>query len=230
MGFVSLLLLLHPLTLSRLGRNRTSTSCDTMGICRRMLNFCLDCPLFLYYLTGIFNIMICTFDIPSCLKLSKVIALPKKPNPDSPNDLRPVSIQPAICKLFEKCIAPQLTNYFECNQLLSNNQFGFRRSHSTSHEIIAITDFLYNEIDSGKICILVAIDLRKAFDKVDLSVLIHKLTWYGVDTRLIKSLLSDRSQYVSLKCGCTDIVSTTKKSSWCSSRKLHFLSSFLCSY
>jgi hypothetical protein len=148
-------------------KNRTSTSYDTMGICRRMLNFCLDCPLFLHYLTDLFNVMIFTFDIPACLKLSRVIAIPKKPNPDSPNDLRPVSIQPALCKLFEKCIVPQITNHFEHHNLLSKNQFGL---HSTAHAVVALTDFLYNEIDAGKICILVAIDLRKAFDKVDRNV------------------------------------------------------------
>jgi hypothetical protein len=77
--------------------------------------------------------------------------------------------------------------------------------------MIAITDYMYQEIDKGKVCLVVTIDLRKAFDKVDRTVLLHKLSWYGIDTKLIESLLKDRSQYVSLKCGCDVNCSSTKE-------------------
>jgi retron-type reverse transcriptase len=74
-----------------------------------------------------------------------------------------------------------------------------------------MVDFMFPEIDKGKVCIMVTIDLRKAFDKVDRTVLIHKLSWYGIDYRLIESLLKDRSQYVSLRFGCDEKISTTKE-------------------
>jgi retron-type reverse transcriptase len=145
------------------------------------------------------------------MKLSKIIPLPKKSNPTSPNDLRPIAIQPVLCKLLEKCLIPQLSSYLETNQLITPHQFGFRKYHSTSHAIIAITDYMYQEIDKGKVCLVVTIDLRKAFDKVDRAVLLHKLTWYGIDTKLIESLLKGRSQYVSLQCGCDVNSSSTWK-------------------
>jgi hypothetical protein len=40
---------------------------------------------------------------------------------------------------------------------------------------------------------------------------LHKLTWYGIDTKLIESLLIGRSQYVSLQCGCDVNCSSTKE-------------------
>jgi hypothetical protein len=61
------------------------------------------------------------------------------------------------------------------------------------------------------VLIVVTLDLRKVFDKVDRNVLIHKLKWYGIQSGLIASLLSERSQFVSLKCECECVNSSIKQ-------------------
>jgi hypothetical protein len=91
------------------------------------------------------------------------------------------------------------------------NQFGFRKAHPTSYARIAMIDFMFKEIDKAKVCLIVTIDLRKALDKVDRTVLIHKLSWYGINCRLIESLLKDRSQYVSMRSGCDEKISPTEE-------------------
>jgi hypothetical protein len=154
--------------------------------------------------------MISAERIPPALKISRIVPIPKIPNPTSPNDLRPIAIQPVLSKLLERCLRPSLTNYLEDHRLISKYQFGLRKGNSTYHAIIAITDFLYENIDIGHVCIIVTLDLRKPFDKVDKRDLIHKLKRYGIDSGLIDSLLSERSQFVSLKCECGTDNSSTK--------------------
>jgi len=46
--------------------------------------------------------------------------------------------------------------------------------------------------------IVVALDIAKAFDKVNRNILIQKLKWYGISSEIIDSFLSNRSQFVSL--------------------------------
>ena len=49
---------------------------------------------------------------------------------------------------------------------------------------------------NGKICILVTLDLRKAFDVVNKDVLLHKLQWFNIDPEWFSSYLRNRHQYV----------------------------------
>jgi retron-type reverse transcriptase len=176
-----------------------------------MINMCFDSHVFIHYLLSLYNSIISSHHIPKTLKRSRIVPIPKKPNPSTPNDMRPIAIQPVLTKLFEKCLMPSLNAYLEDNNLISKHQFGFRKKHSTSHAIIAITDFMYASLAKGNVCIVVTLDLRKAFHKVDRKVLVHKLQWYGIDSRLIDSLLKDRSQFVSLKCEGECKVSETKE-------------------
>ena len=81
-----------------------------------------------------------------------------------------------------------------------NKQFGFRKRHSTTHAIIALTEKVSMALDTGKTVGGVFIDLKKAFDCVSHDILLNKLYAYGIRDNLMqcfKSYLSARSQYVS---------------------------------
>ena len=47
------------------------------------------------------------------------------------NNYRPISLLPTISKVFERVIYSQLYTYFSENNLLSEQQYGFRAQHST---------------------------------------------------------------------------------------------------
>jgi hypothetical protein len=59
--------------------------------------------------------------------------------------------------------------------LIYNDQFGFRSA------MIALTEFVYKEINTNKMCILVALDLFHAFDVIVREFLLKKLVWYRID-------------------------------------------------
>lgn len=158
-------------------------------------------------LTNLFNLG--SNQLPASLKQSKVVPIPKIKYVTSPNDLRPISIQPIFSKLFSKCLFNQLYVYLESNSMLSQYQFGFRKMHSTTHALIALTDFAYDALDNNLICLIVSLDIRKAYDMACKEVLRHKLRWYGVDSDLIDSLLTERSQYVCISCKESTNISKT---------------------
>ena len=70
---------------------------------------------------------------------------------------------------------------------------------STSMAIMELVENITNAMDNGKFTIGVFIDLKKAFDTVDHSILVTKLDHYGirgVAKKWLYSYLENRKQYV----------------------------------
>ena len=67
-------------------------------------------------LTCIFNKIIRSFIYPDCLKISKIVPIPKVANASETNDFRPVSLLPIIDKIFEKVIHEKLFSYLDGNK------------------------------------------------------------------------------------------------------------------
>ena len=74
--------------------------------------------------TGIFS---------DAFKLSKVIPLFKKGDSSLLVNYRPISLLPTISKVFERVIHDQMYEYFNQFNLLSEQQYGFRKK--TLHRI-----------------------------------------------------------------------------------------------
>ena len=96
-------------------------------------------------------------------------------------------------------MASYVIDFFENINMLYKYQFGFRKKHSTSHAIITLAERVSKALDTGKYVVGVFIDLKKAFDTVDHSILLNKLYLYGIRGNIynwFKSYLTNRSQYV----------------------------------
>ena len=93
----------------------------------------------------------------------------------------------------------RLLEFLNRGQILSDNQYGFRKKHSTSYALTKLFDKLSCAIDNREIAVGVFIDLSKAFDTVDHEILLEKLEHYGirgVAHNWFRSYLSNRQQYV----------------------------------
>ena len=83
-------------------------------------------------------------------------------------------------------------------QLSRMQQFGFRPGHSTELTDLRLVDHLTNEMDNFNIPINIYIDFSKVFDSLTQSILLNKLSHYGISgcfNELLCSYLSDRSQF-----------------------------------
>ena len=100
---------------------------------------------------------------------------------------------------FYKLMHVRLYSFLEWNNILYENQFGFRKQNPTVHALIQITEKISEIIENGKYGCGIFIDLRKAFDTVNHEILLKKLEHYGIRGTSLKwfqSYLSGRKQYV----------------------------------
>ena len=119
----------------------------------------------------------------------------KKKDRNNVENYRPVSILPNFSKIYERCLYDQMYKYF--NHILSKWQCGFRKSFSTQHCLLVMTEKWRKCLDKGSISGAILTDLSKAFDCILHDLLIAKLAAYGFDyqsLRIIESFLSNRHQ------------------------------------
>ena len=65
------------------------------------------------------------------IKIDKVIPIFKSGEKEDLNNYRPISVLPTIARIFERLLYNQLHKFFIENQLLGDQQHGFRSLHST---------------------------------------------------------------------------------------------------
>ena len=143
--------------------------------------------------------MITTGIFPDSFKKSKIIPLFKKGEPSLLVNYRPISLLPTISKIFERIIHNQMYDYFNDNNLLAEQQYGFRKLHSTEFAAVKLADYISKQMESGKIPCSLYIDLSKAFDTLCYDILLHKLRYYGffgTELKLLRCYLRNREQYV----------------------------------
>ena len=79
-----------------------------------------------------------------------------------------------MSKLFEKVGNEQFYAYLHLNKLFYRSQYGFRPDHSTELAVLELTDRALIKIDEKQLPIAIYMDLSKAFDTFDHTILIKK--------------------------------------------------------
>ena len=176
-------------------RNKSSKGVDGISsILLKQLKTELCKPI-----THLINCSIVTGLFPNKLKTARVIPIYKKNAKNILDNYRPISILPAISKVFEKIIHKQVNEHFVTQNLFYTGQYGFRAGHSTELASMELIDRIAYSMDKGETPINVFMDLSKAFDTIDHKTLIYKLKYYGFKDKslsLLNSYLSDREQYI----------------------------------
>ena len=150
-------------------------------------------------LSHVFNLCFKTGRFPSCFKSARIISLYKGGDPKNPTNYRPISILSTFGKLLEKCLYNRIVSFLMKSKFFSPMQFGFRKSHSTEHAIMAMTQFVHDALDKGDIPATIFIDIKKVFDTISHKILHTKLDNCGIRgpvNDLVMSYLKNRNQYV----------------------------------
>ena len=136
---------------------------------------------------------------PDFLKTARITPVFKTGDPTQFGNYRPISVLSVISKIFERVIQARLSGFLVKQGLIFEGQYGFRRGHSTSMAITDLVERIHTAWQNGLHSIGIFIDLRKAFDTVDHSILIAKLENFGIRgtvLQLFKSYLENRKQFV----------------------------------
>ena len=78
-------------------------------------------------LLHIFNLILNKSIYPSNMKKSVIIPIHKNNNKNNIENYRPISIIPQFSKIIEKIIKKRIDNFIEKNNIISANQYGFKK-------------------------------------------------------------------------------------------------------
>lgn len=154
-------------------------------------------PVLTPIITYICNLAITTGTFPNALKKAIVHPIHKSGDRANVCNYRPISVLSALSKILEKIINRSLVGFLETNKIISENQFGFRRSRSTEDAIGSLVKHAVKEIDEMQKCVGIFLDLSKAFDTVSVPLLLNKLETVGIRGNVLNILadyLTNRTQ------------------------------------
>ena len=112
----------------------------------------------------------------------------QKNDKQSVKNYRPVSLLPICSKVFERIIYNTMFTKFIENNLISENQVGFKPGDSCVNQLLAITHEIFSSFDDNYEVRGVFPDISKAFDKVWHEGIIHKLKRNEISGNLLSHL------------------------------------------
>ena len=132
--------------------------------------------------------------MPYALKVAVLKPLLKKQDADFEQlqNFRPISNLTFVSKLIEKAVALQLNDHILRHHLDETFQSAYKAFHSTETALVRVHNDILTAIDNNNTVILLLLDLSAAFDTVDHSILLSRLSLWdqGNSTRLAKILFN----------------------------------------
>ena len=178
---------------------KKATGHDDLSV--KLLKLVINVPTVLNSLVHIMNMSLNEGLYPTDWKTARIQPIPKSGEKQCVQNYRPIAILPVISKIIEKAVTSSFLKYLIQHNILSPNQFGFRPNHSCEIALLCMVDEWSKQVDNGNLNGVAFIDLRRAFDTVDHSILLDKLKMYGCSHHSIKwfaSYLRNRKQFVSI--------------------------------
>ena len=117
---------------------------------------------------------------PELMKNALIVPLYKAKSRELVTNYRPISLLLTISKLIEKIVYKQVYNYLNTTGQIYKSQYGFRSAHSCEHAIGELLGSIVKNIQLGKDTVTLMLDLSKAFDTLQHSVVYKKLERYGL--------------------------------------------------
>lgn len=144
-------------------------------------------PILISILVKLFRLMFICEYIPDAFGSGLTVPIPKHDSVRklvSTEDFRGITISPIISKVFEFCLVQLLEPYL----ITSDLQFAFKKKFSCNHAIYAVRSTVDYFTSNGSTVNLCALDLAKAFDKINHHALFLKLMDRNIPLKYIHLL------------------------------------------
>ena len=132
-------------------------------------------PVLPVLLSKLFHLIILCKYVPSGFVRSYLVPIPKFNGVHSKaltcEDFRGIAISPVVSKVFEYCFIEKFGDFLQTD----HNQFGFKKGVGCQHAIYTVRKVVERFLQGGCTVNLCAVDLSKAFDKVNHQALLIKL-------------------------------------------------------
>ena len=136
---------------------------------------------------------------PDKLKQALVIPVYKKGDETQIENYRPISLLSCFSKIFKKVMSNRITEHMLENNLINNNQHGYLKGRSTQTALFQFTENIIKSLENKQLPIGLFLDLSKAYDTLNYTILTRKLELYGIRGIVLKwviSYLTHRKQKV----------------------------------
>jgi hypothetical protein len=114
---------------------------------------------------------------------------------------RPIAMTSWVSKIIEKCFLMRMDEYFKENDLLANEQHGFRKGRSTVTALFEMCTKIYELMENREKVNMHLYDFSNAYGCLVPEILVQKLKRYGFQEEAlswIKSFLVRRTQVVKI--------------------------------
>ena len=118
--------------------------------------------------------------VPDFCKIAKIVLVFKSGDVSDYKNYRPISILPAISKLFEKLTLFRLRSFLTKHDILHESQHGFQTNHSTCTAAMDLLNKITKNLDKKYLTLGLFINVSKAFDSINHDILLSKLEHYGI--------------------------------------------------
>ena len=114
------------------------------------------------------------------MKITEIILLYKGKDEDQVIDYRPVSLLMTMSKVLEKLVYKRLYKFLDKHSIFYESQYGFRANHSCENAIMEMVGHIEQAHNDGLHSTGLYLDLSKAFDTLDHTLLLSKMERYRV--------------------------------------------------
>ena len=168
------------------------------------------------FLHSLFNVCFETGKVPLIWGKTIINPIPKSSSADprDPLSYRGISLASALYKIYSSILNSRLNTWAERNNKIVEEQNGFRKSRSTTDQILSLINIIETRKKQKKSTFCAFIDFRKAYDMINREKLWQKLIEAGVGGKMfyaIKSLYTSvtasvrlgaySTEWFDIKCG-----------------------------
>ncbi|GBM33497.1 hypothetical protein AVEN_272996-1 [Araneus ventricosus] len=119
------------------------------------------------FILGLFNVCFSFNYFPECLSNARVFFLLKDgKDPGISSSYQPVCLLPTLGKISERLFLIKFNYWLDQNNILHDNQFGFREGSSCDLAIQTMVDIIQETMKTNHLA-LISLDIKAAYDNIN---------------------------------------------------------------